>query len=132
MARKKRCSGFSSTPISIGNCEVVVESGKFSSELNENSLNITLSKNSKIKISVVDDGNCSKEAKSPINIGYEENGNYCFVLINPKDDDGKTKSLLQVILSFLSLYFKDNFLLVSVNTQVSTEFCQEMVSGILS
>ncbi|XP_060184352.1 uncharacterized protein LOC132614027 [Lycium barbarum] len=127
MAPKKRCSSLSSNPIPIGNCEVVVESGKFASELNENSLTITLSKNSKIKISVVDDGNCSKEAKSPINIGYEENGNYCFVLINPKDDDGKTKSLLQEVLKFYSKELPAmNY---AANTGKESQFLERCVSN---
>ncbi|KAM3280724.1 hypothetical protein P3S67_027744 [Capsicum chacoense] len=54
-----------------GNCEVIVEAGKFTSELHENSLKISLSRNVKVKISVVDDGKCSKECESPIE--YEEN-----------------------------------------------------------
>ncbi|KAJ8562766.1 hypothetical protein K7X08_031218 [Anisodus acutangulus] len=117
----------SSTPIPIGNCEVIVEAGKFTSELDENNLNISLLKNAKIKISVVDDGNCSKEGKSPINIGYEENGNYCFVLINPKDDDGKTKSLLQ---EALSIYSKElpamNY---AANTGKESQFLERCVSN---
>lgn len=115
----------SSSPIQIGNCEVVVEAGKFTSELNENSLKISLSKNAKLKISVVDDGNCSKERKSPIL--YEENGNYCFVLINPKDDDGKTKSLLQ---EALSIYSKElpamNY---AANTGKESQFLERCVSN---
>ncbi|KAL3339189.1 hypothetical protein AABB24_028030 [Solanum stoloniferum] len=115
----------SSSPIPIGNCEVVVEAGKFTSELNENSLNISLSKNVKVKISVVDGGNHSKERKNPIE--YEENGNYCFVLINPKDDDGKTKSLLQEV---LSVYSKElpamNY---AANTGKESQFLERCVSN---
>ncbi|MCD7459278.1 hypothetical protein HAX54_040537 [Datura stramonium] len=117
----------SSTPIPIGNCEVVVEAGKFTSELNENSLKISFSKNAKVKISVVDDGNCSKDRKSPMSNGYDENGNYCFVLINPKDDDGKTKSLLQDV---LSIYSKElpamNY---AANTGKESQFLERCVSN---
>ncbi|XP_004236566.1 uncharacterized protein [Solanum lycopersicum] len=115
----------SSSPIPIGNCEVVVEAGKFNSELNENSLNISLSKNVKVKISVVDGGNHSEECRNPIE--YDENGNYCFVLINPKDDDGKTKSLLQEV---LSIYSKElpamNY---AANTGKESQFLERCVSN---
>ncbi|KAF3656660.1 Peptide chain release factor 2 isoform 1 [Capsicum annuum] len=112
-----------SSPISIGNCEVVVEAGKFTSELKENSLKISLSKNVKVKISVVDDGKCSKECKSRIE--YEENGNYCFVLFNPKDDDGKTKSLLQDVLNIYSKELPDmNY---AANTGKESQFLERCV-----
>ncbi|XP_009797207.1 uncharacterized protein LOC107807795 isoform X2 [Nicotiana tabacum] len=128
MAPKKRSSLFSSnTPIPIGNCKIVVEAGKFSSELNENSLEISLAKNAKVKIFVVDDGNCSKEGEIPMNSGYEENGNYCFMLINPKDVDGKTKSLLQEV---LSIYSKElpamNY---AANTGKESQFLERCVSN---
>ncbi|CAN4089831.1 unnamed protein product [Withania somnifera] len=121
MAPKKSCS----SPIPIGNCEVVVEAGKFTSELIENNLKISFSKNSKVKVSVVDDRSCSKECKSPI--GYEENGNYCFVLINPKDDDGKTKSLLQEVLSIYSEELPTmNY---AANTGKESQFLERCVSN---
>ncbi|XP_075102797.1 uncharacterized protein LOC107771697 isoform X4 [Nicotiana tabacum] len=106
MAPKKRSSLFSyTTPISIGNCKVVVEAGKFSSELNENSLEISLAKNAKVKIS----------------------GNYCFMLINPKDVDAKTKSLRQEV---LSIYSKElpamNY---AANTGKESQFLERCVSN---
>nr|XP_016437522.1 PREDICTED: uncharacterized protein LOC107763555 isoform X1 [Nicotiana tabacum] len=128
MAPKKRSSLFSyTTPILIGNCKVVVEAGKFSSEINENSLEISLAKNAKVKISVVDDGYCSKEGEIPMNSGYEENGNYCFLLINPKDVDAKTKSLLQEV---LRIYSKElpamNY---AANTGKESQFLERCVSN---
>ncbi|XP_016454447.2 uncharacterized protein LOC107778673 [Nicotiana tabacum] len=130
MAPKKRSSLFSYTtpiPIVLGNCKVVVEAGKFSSELNGNNLEISLAKNAKVKISVVDDGNCSKEGEIPMNSGYEENGNYCFMLINPKDVDGKTKSLLQEVLSIYSNELPAmNY---AANTGKESQFLERCVSN---
>ncbi|XP_009611621.1 uncharacterized protein [Nicotiana tomentosiformis] len=128
MAPKKCSSLFSyTTPIPIGNCKVVVEAGKFSSELNGNNLEISLAKNAKVKISVVDDGNCSKEGEIPMNSGYEENGNYCFMLINPKDVDGKTKSLLQEVLSIYSNELPAmNY---AANTGKESQFLERCVSN---
>ncbi|KAM3234563.1 hypothetical protein P3L10_014599 [Capsicum annuum] len=68
----------------------------------------------------LDDGKCSKECKSPIE--YEENGNYCFVLFNPKDDDGKTKSLLQDVLNIYSKELPDmNY---AANTGKESQFLE--------
>lgn len=74
---------------------------------------------------VVDGGNHSEECRNPIE--YDENGNYCFVLINPKDDDGKTKSLLQEV---LSIYSKElpamNY---AANTGKESQFLERCVSN---
>ncbi|KAL3819743.1 hypothetical protein ACJIZ3_005648 [Penstemon smallii] len=90
MARKRISSLPSSSPISIGNCEVVVEAKNFTSESNQNSVQISISKTAKIKISVVEE--------------TKERGDYYFVLANPKDSDDLTKSLLQEV---LNLYMKE-------------------------
>ncbi|PHT80596.1 hypothetical protein T459_13611 [Capsicum annuum] len=82
----------------------------------------TKSPSSPISI-VVDDGKCSKECKSRIE--YEENGNYCFVLFNPKDDDGKTKSLLQDVLNIYSKELPDmNY---AANTGKESQFLERCV-----
>lgn len=55
-------------------------------------------------------------------------GNYCFVLFNPKDDDGKTKSLLQVIpflyvcMIYLCL-FTSCYLVVLLMCYIPNEVC---------
>ncbi|KAL0383492.1 UNVERIFIED_CONTAM: hypothetical protein Scaly_0636500 [Sesamum calycinum] len=104
MARGRRSvsSPPTSAPISIGNCEVVVEAKNFTSESSRDGLQISLSKTAKIRISVVDsvnehDGDFGGR-------GPEKCGNFYFVLANPKDLDGQTKSLLQEV---LTLYMKE-------------------------
>ncbi|XP_019248456.1 PREDICTED: uncharacterized protein LOC109227713 [Nicotiana attenuata] len=76
---------------------------------------------------VVDDGNCSKEGEIPMNSGYEENGNYGFLLINPKDVDAKTKSLLQEV---LRIYSKELPAMNSAaNTGKESQFLERCVSN---
>ncbi|GJZ30985.1 hypothetical protein Tco_0576032, partial [Tanacetum coccineum] len=53
MAPKKPSS--SSSPITIGNCQVVVEAKNYKVESSETTLQIALSKNVKIVVSVVED-----------------------------------------------------------------------------
>ncbi|KAK4412901.1 hypothetical protein Salat_2937300 [Sesamum alatum] len=104
MARGRRSVSSlpSSAPISIGNCEVVVEAKNFTSESSRDGLQISLSKTAKIRISVVErvnehDGDVGER-------GPEKSGNCYFLLANPKDLDGETKSLLQEV---LTLYMKE-------------------------
>ncbi|CAH1432195.1 unnamed protein product [Lactuca virosa] len=111
MARKKPSS--SSSPITIGNCQVVVEAKNFKAESNQNNLQISLSRNSKIVISVVEDAH-EKEHNGIRLSSLGENGDYNFVLVNPKDSDVQSKSLLQEI---LSLYTKE---LPSMNYAANT------------
>ncbi|KAL7587639.1 hypothetical protein Lser_V15G38701 [Lactuca serriola] len=111
MARKKPSS--SSSPIMIGNCQVVVEAKNFKAESNQNNLQISLSRNSKIVISVVEDAH-EKEHNDIRLSSLGENGDYNFVLVNPKDSDVQSKSLLQEI---LSLYTKE---LPSMNYAANT------------
>ncbi|OIT01893.1 hypothetical protein A4A49_18053 [Nicotiana attenuata] len=76
---------------------------------------------------MVDDGNCSKEGEIPMNSGYEENGNYGFLLINPKDVDAKTKSLLQEV---LRIYSKELPAMNSAaNTGKESQFLERCVSN---
>ncbi|KAL0453165.1 UNVERIFIED_CONTAM: hypothetical protein Slati_1294600 [Sesamum latifolium] len=104
MARGRRSvsSPPTSAPISVGNCEIVVEAKNFTSESTRDGLQISLSKTAKIRISVVDsvnehDGDFGGR-------GPEKCGNCYFVLANPKDLGGQTKSLLQ---EALTLYMKE-------------------------
>ncbi|KAG8372037.1 hypothetical protein BUALT_Bualt12G0025000 [Buddleja alternifolia] len=102
MARRRRASSLpSSTPISIGNCEVIVEAKNFTSDLDRNSVEISISKTAKIKISVVGEVNRHDDSVSG---GCEECGDCNFLLANPKDSDVQTKSLLQEV---LTLYTKE-------------------------
>ncbi|XP_059668362.1 uncharacterized protein LOC132313561 [Cornus florida] len=124
MAPKK---GYSlPSPIPIGNCEVVVEAKKFTSETNGNTLQISLSKNVKIKISVVENmigKNCNDIQHS----GSEENGDFYFVLVNPKDGDSGAKFLLQDV---LNIYTKElptmNY---AANTGKESMFLERCVSN---
>ncbi|KAK4404810.1 hypothetical protein Sango_0849600 [Sesamum angolense] len=101
MARGRRSvsSPPTSAPISIGNCEVVVEAKNFTSESSRDGLQISLSKTAKIRISVLcGSGDSVNEHDGDFGgRGPEKCGNFYFVLANPKDLDGQTKSLLQVV-----------------------------------
>ncbi|KAI3471642.1 hypothetical protein Pfo_028292 [Paulownia fortunei] len=90
----------SSTPISVGNCEVIVEAKNFTSESNRDGVQISLSKTAKIRISVVEKVN-EHDFGGP---GPEKCGDCYFVLVNPKDSAGQTRSLLQEV---LTLYMKE-------------------------
>ncbi|CAI9765645.1 unnamed protein product [Fraxinus pennsylvanica] len=102
MARRKISKLPASTPIRIGNCEVIVETKKFTSELNEKSLQISLSRNARIKISVEEDTNNKKEKMDFRGQEVDLSGHCYFVLVNPKDSDVRTKSLIQEVLQIYS------------------------------
>ncbi|KAI3772665.1 hypothetical protein L6452_03856 [Arctium lappa] len=124
MARKKPSS--SASPITIGNCQVVVEAKNFNAESNQNSLQISVSSKSKIIISVAEDA-LGKECNDLQRSSFGENGNYYFVLVNPKDSDVQSKSLLQEI---LNLYVKElpsmNY---AANTGKKSTFLERCVSN---
>ncbi|XP_024964368.1 uncharacterized protein LOC112504646 [Cynara cardunculus var. scolymus] len=136
MARKKPSS--SASPIAIGNCQVVVEAKNFNAESNQNSLQISVSGKSKIVISGIDlinetkppkfvEDALGKERNDLQRSSFGENGNYCFVLVNPKDSDAQSKSLLQEI---LNLYEKElpsmNY---AANTGKKSTFLERCVSN---
>ncbi|KAL2535018.1 N-acetyltransferase [Abeliophyllum distichum] len=102
MARRKASTLPASTPIRIGNCEVNVETKNFASELSENSLQISLSRNAKIKISVVEGISNRKEKIDFRDQEVEQTGDFYVVLVNPKDSDAQTKSLIQEVLQIYS------------------------------
>ncbi|GFP90911.1 mediator of DNA damage checkpoint protein 1 [Phtheirospermum japonicum] len=103
MARRgRRVSSIpSSSHISVGNCEVVVEAKNFTSESNGDTVQITLSKTAKVRISVMEKVN---ERDDFGGRGPENCGDCYFVLANPKDSGGEIKSLLQEV---LTLYMKE-------------------------
>ncbi|CAI9099758.1 OLC1v1036622C1 [Oldenlandia corymbosa var. corymbosa] len=111
----------------VGNCEVIVEAKKFIPESAQNSLQITFSKNVKIKISVVEGKQQPRNENDDVPaLGSEKIGEYYFVLMNPKDSDEVTKSLVQEV---LHLYSKElpamNF---ASNTGKESMFLQRCVS----
>ncbi|XP_058211292.1 uncharacterized protein LOC131323488 isoform X2 [Rhododendron vialii] len=124
----KRISPSLPSPISIGNCEVVVDAKKFTSKLDENSLQITLSRYAKIRISVVEDKD-KKSCNDLHNPGTEESciGSGDFVLFNPKDVGCQSKSQLQEV---LMIYAKElpamNY---AANTGKQSMFLERCVSN---
>ncbi|GKV41626.1 hypothetical protein SLEP1_g49132 [Rubroshorea leprosula] len=98
-------------PNSIGHSEVLLEASKFVCEFNPNSLQISISKNTKIRISGAsfmpfifhrDDmngksGNDFQLSKFEKKERPSNEDGYVFLLVNPKEDDSCTKSYLQVI-----------------------------------
>nr|XP_027066026.1 uncharacterized protein LOC113691896 [Coffea arabica] len=102
MAPKRKPFRLTPAPIPIGNCEVVVEARSFTSESNQNSLQIILSKNVKIKVSVMEAAKCENTIDDTPGSGSEKNGGYYFVLVNPKDSGDQTKYLLQEVLDMYS------------------------------
>nr|XP_043620177.1 uncharacterized protein LOC122592029 [Erigeron canadensis] len=126
MARKKPSSSSADSQITIGNCEVIVEAKNYKAESNQNTLQISLSRNAKITISVVN-GTFGKEQNDIQPSSFPENGNYYFVLVNPKDSDAESKSLLQEI---LALYTKElpsmNY---AANTGKKSMFLERCVSN---
>ncbi|CAO2822266.1 unnamed protein product [Amaranthus hypochondriacus] len=128
MARKKPSTN--SSPLSIGNCEVLIEGAakNFKSQSNQNSLLISASKGVKIKISVME--NVSKNEEIAGNGTKEETCSTVdcgLLVIHPKDADSRTKSLLQEI---LSLYTKElpgmNY---AANTGKQSSFLERCVSN---
>ncbi|XP_057784039.1 uncharacterized protein LOC131001573 [Salvia miltiorrhiza] len=122
--RRRNSSPPSSAPISVGNCEVIVQAKYFTSESNGDSLQISISKTAKISISVVGKANDHDNGGGG---GHEKSGNCYFLLANPKDSTGRTKSLLQEV---LTLYMKElpamNF---AANTGKESMFLQRCVTN---
>lgn len=124
----KRISPSLPSPIPIGNCEVIVDAKKFTSELDQNSLQISLSRNAKIRISVVEDKNI-KNCNDLHNSGTEESGigGGDFMLVNPKDVGSQSKSQLQEV---LKIYVKElpamNY---AANTGKQSMFLERCVSN---
>ncbi|GMH20183.1 hypothetical protein Nepgr_022024 [Nepenthes gracilis] len=137
MARKKTSSPAS--PIPVGNCEVVVEGNAkcFTSQSNKNSLLLVPSGGTKTQISVALSEEVNKKTRHGLGdlrsrIYGEDNGNSShpdckFLLINPKDTDSSSKSLLKEV---QFLYMKElpamNF---AANTGKESTFIERCVSN---
>ncbi|OMO86140.1 hypothetical protein COLO4_21290 [Corchorus olitorius] len=102
-----RKSSLSPSPIPIGNCEVWIEANEYSCNSDPNSLQISISRNTKVKIAVREEMNAKSgnelfpsksEEKGEEGRSSEVKNQYVFVLVNPKDVDGATKSYLQEVL----------------------------------
>ncbi|KAL8208512.1 hypothetical protein R6Q57_007924 [Mikania cordata] len=109
----------------LGNCEVIVEAKNFTTQSDQNSLQISLSRNSKIVISVMKDAP-GKQRNDLQHSILGEHG-YYFVLVNPKDSDAQSKSLLQ---EAVTLYVKElpsmNY---AANTGKKSMFLERCVSN---
>ncbi|GKV41644.1 hypothetical protein SLEP1_g49147 [Rubroshorea leprosula] len=119
-------------PIPIGNCEVLIEASKYVCESDPNSLQISISKNTRIKISVRDDMNGKSRddfllSKSEVKERPSNDDDYVFLLVNPKEDDSCTKSYLQEV---LNLYARElptmNY---AANTGKQSKFLERCVSN---
>ncbi|KAK1366068.1 microcephalin [Heracleum sosnowskyi] len=112
--------------IPIGNCQVSVEARNYSYESNQNALQISISKYNKINISVSEDAN-KQDVDDAHCRSSEGKGDYCFVVVNPKDDDAESKSMLQDV---LNIYKKElpamNY---AANTGKKSTFLQKCVSN---
>ncbi|URD93148.1 BRCA1 C Terminus (BRCT) domain [Musa troglodytarum] len=107
-------SNSSPSPIAIGNCKVVIEGHGVSCEISEKSLLVSVSSDAKILISVDDPKVYSRRrtCKSTLlNLDHQDNGmlgfpsrDHSFLLLNPKDADSHSKSLLQEV---LELYMEE-------------------------
>ncbi|XVE95859.1 hypothetical protein REPUB_Repub02eG0170400 [Reevesia pubescens] len=102
----RKCSS-SLSPIPIGNCEVLIEANRYSCNSDPNTLQISISKNTKIKISVRDEMNArsvndllpsKSEGKGEEDRCSDVKNEHMFVLVNPKDVDSATQSYLQEVL----------------------------------
>ncbi|XP_073114005.1 uncharacterized protein [Elaeis guineensis] len=124
MAGTKRSSP---SPISIGNCEVQIEGKGIVCESSEKNLLISVSNDAKVKISV-DDRKRYTPRKSDDSGGerFPLEG-HSFSLLNPKDVDSRSKSLLQEV---LKLYIKElpsmNY---AANTGKKSQFLERCVSN---
>ncbi|XP_052177059.1 uncharacterized protein LOC127791239 isoform X2 [Diospyros lotus] len=125
--KRQRCSSLPS-PIPIGNCEVLVEAKTFTPELHHNALQISLPNNTKIKISVIEDKHRTN-SNDPGNSETKEctSGDWCFVLVNPKDVGSQAKYLHQEV---LNIYTKElptmNY---AANTGKQSMFLERCVSN---
>ncbi|XP_021675547.2 uncharacterized protein LOC110661261 isoform X2 [Hevea brasiliensis] len=132
MAPKKSSS--SASPILIGNCEVTVEAHNFTCQSDPNSLQISLTKSAKIKISVREDFSrrCSDdiwESKAEGEAGRASilGDEYIFVLVNSKDSDSCSKSYLQEALKIYTIELPAmNY---SANTGKQSMFLEKCVSN---
>ncbi|KAM7500101.1 hypothetical protein LguiA_024515 [Lonicera macranthoides] len=125
MAPRKKNPSLPS-PMPIGNCEVVVEAKNFSFESNQNSLQISLSRNTQIKISVVEDKS-GQDCHVLQPSGSAESDDCYFVVVNPKDVDGHGKYLIQ---ETLQMYMKElPAMSYAANTGKKSMFLERCVSN---
>ncbi|KAG7961993.1 hypothetical protein I3843_09G043200 [Carya illinoinensis] len=103
MAHRKNSS--SPSPIPIGNCEVTVETNNFTFQSDPSSLQISISRGTKIKISVME--KMTRRNSNELGASKceeKDEGEKVFLLLNPKDSDSCTKSYLQYV---LNMYMKE-------------------------
>ncbi|KAG6640997.1 hypothetical protein CIPAW_09G042700 [Carya illinoinensis] len=103
MAHRKNSS--SPSPIPIGNCEVTVETNNFTFQSDPSSLQISIYRGAKIKISVME--KMTRRNSNELGASKceeKDEGEKVFLLLNPKDSDSCTKSYLQYV---LNMYMKE-------------------------
>lgn len=135
MARKKASPSLPPPPIPIGNCEVLIEARKYVCDSDSNSLQISISKNTRIKISVRDeiiaksgtDLHSKSEAEGEEEKLSDFEDRFMFVLVNPKEEDYFTKSYLEEV---LKLYMKElPTMKYAANTGKQSRFLERCVSN---
>ncbi|XP_030520551.1 uncharacterized protein LOC115734104 isoform X1 [Rhodamnia argentea] len=121
-----------SSPIAIGDCEVTIESKKFTLESDSKCLRISVSRKAQINIAVKGDVSRSSNDESRLAEYKGEElvfsgDEYYFVLINPKDADSRGRSLIQEV---LKLYSKElpamNY---AANTGKESMFLERCISN---
>ncbi|KAG8646596.1 hypothetical protein MANES_09G016500v8 [Manihot esculenta] len=131
MAPRKASS--SPSPILIGNCEVIVEANNFTCQSDPNSLQISLTKSAKIKISVREDFNrrCNDdiwkskaegEGKASI-LGDD----HIFVLVNSKYSGDRCKSYIEEVLKIYNRELPT--MKYTANTGKQSTFLEKCVSN---
>ncbi|PKI42058.1 hypothetical protein CRG98_037511, partial [Punica granatum] len=126
------------SPIHVGDCEVTIESSNFTYESDSNGLSIKVSRKAKINIAVkrVGSGNliknnemglseCGGEGKDQSDMSRGDE--YSFALLNPKDADNHSTSLLQEV---LKLYKKElPAMRFAANTGKESMFLERCISN---
>ncbi|KAE8710999.1 N-acetyltransferase, putative isoform 2 [Hibiscus syriacus] len=119
-----------------GNCEVLIEANKYSCNSDPNTLQISISKSTKINISVRKEMN-SKSVNDLLPLESEQKGDedgccavkneYKLILVNSKDVDGATKSYLQEVLKLYNGELPS--LNCAANTGKQSRFLERCVSN---
>ncbi|RDX97208.1 Mediator of DNA damage checkpoint protein 1, partial [Mucuna pruriens] len=127
MAPKRKPSstisiGDSSNPRIQGNCEITVDANRFTCNSDSDGVVISIPRSGKIKVSAVaaNHGNASEDFRSA-------DKEHEFVLVNPKDVDGISKSYLQEVLQMYMIELPGmNY---AANTGKQSKFLERCVTN---
>ncbi|KAI4300842.1 hypothetical protein L6164_034172 [Bauhinia variegata] len=115
----------SSSPIHIGNCKVTVEANTFTCKSDSNSIEISVARSGKIKISVAEDA--VSNDRNDTQIFKTEDREHEFVLVNPKDADDISKTYRQEVLQMYRTELPGmNF---AANTGKQSKFLERCVNN---